>query len=155
MQRHVSRGKPSSLASSARLGWRDNLRVNALDSLCQRLRDDPRVLVLYLFGSQAEGMAHDRSDVDLAVLVGKRISLAEELRLRAIAVEGLRRDDIDFVILDHATPLMRYEVVTRGRRLFARDPVAADAFELRSILTYMDTAYLRRLEHEILREATR
>ena len=126
-----------------------------LDRLCGRLSDDPRVQAIYLFGSEAEGTARDGSDVDLAVLLGQRVSLGDELRLRAIAVEELHRDDIDFVVLDHATPLLRYEVVTRGRRLYARDDFAADMFEHRAIMTYMDTAYLRRMQHEILREAVR
>jgi len=126
-----------------------------LETLCERLAEDPRVQAIYLFGSTAAGMAREGSDIDLAVLIGARISLADELRLRAVAVDALHRDDVDFVILDHAPPLLRYEVVTRGRRLFARDPAAVDIFEHRAIMTYMDTAYLRRMQHDILREATR
>ncbi len=126
-----------------------------LQTLCERLSADPRVQAIYLFGSTADGSAREGSDIDLAVLIGARISLGDELRLRAIAIEELHREDIDFVILDHAPPLLRYEVVTRGRRLFARDSFAADMFEHRAIMTYLDTAYLRKMQHEILREATR
>jgi predicted nucleotidyltransferase len=129
--------------------------VHDLENVCRRLSDDPRVQAIYLFGSAAAGEAREDSDIDLAVMTGKRIGLGDELRLRAIAVEELRRDDIDFVILDHAPPLLRYEVVTRGRRLFARDAAAVDMFEHRSIMTYMDTAHLRRMVRDILREATR
>jgi uncharacterized protein len=129
--------------------------VHGLENLCRRLSDDARVQAVYLFGSAAAGEARDDSDIDLAVLIGQRIGLGDELRLRAIAVEELRRDDVDFVILDLAPPLLRYEVVTRGRRLFARDAAAVDAFEHRAIMTYMDTAHLRRMVSEILREATR
>lgn len=126
-----------------------------LDTVCRRLRDDPRVQAIYLFGSTATGETHARSDVDLAVLLDGPISLGDELRMRAIAVEELHRDDVDFVVLNHATPLLRYEVVTRGRRLFSRDDAASDAYEHRAIMTYMDTEYLRRVQTEILREATR
>lgn len=126
-----------------------------LDTVYRRLRDDPRVQAIYLFGSTATGETHPRSDIDLAVLLDAPISLGDELRMRAIAVEELHRDDIDFVVLNHATPLLRYEVVTRGRRLFARDDAAVDAFEHRSVMTYMDTEYLRRVQRDILREATR
>src|SRR5688572_9906355 len=123
--------------------------MDDLDALCLGLSADPRVQALYLFGSAAANQTRHDSDIDLAVLLGRRIGLAEELRLGALAVETLHRDDIDFVDLDHAPPLLRYEVVTRGRRLFARDSTAVDAFEHRAIMAYMDTAYLRRLEHEI------
>jgi predicted nucleotidyltransferase len=129
--------------------------VHDLENLCRRLSSDPRVQAIYLFGSAAAGKARGDSDIDLAVLTGERMGLGDELRLRAIAVEELRRDDIDFVILDNAPPLLRYEVITRGRRLFARDAAAVDMFEHRSIMTYMDSAHLRRMVSEILREATR
>lgn len=129
--------------------------MHELENLCRRLSGDPRVQAIYLFGSAAAGEARPTSDIDLAVLIGERIGLGDELRLRAIAVEELRRDDIDFVILDNAPPLLRYEVVTRGKRLFARDAAAVDMFEHRAIMTYMDTAHLRRMVSDILREATR
>jgi len=101
--------------------------VPDLETVCRRLRDDPRVQAIYLFGSAATGETHAHSDIDLAVLLDAPISLGDELRMRAIAVEELRRDDVDFVVLNHATPPLRYEVVTRGRRLFARDDAAAYA----------------------------
>ena len=125
-----------------------------LDGVSRRLAAAPAVEAVYVFGSEAAGTATKGSDIDLAIVASGPVTLAEELRLRAIAVEELRRDDIDFVILNHATPLLRYEVITRGRRLFAHDAAVADAFELRAMAEYFDTAYLRRLRHELLREAS-
>lgn len=129
--------------------------MKEIERVARRLSGDPRVDAVYLFGSQASGEADDRSDVDLAVLLREGISLAEELRLRAVAVDELHRDDIDFVILNDAPPLLRYEVVMGGRRLFARDDESADEFEYRAVLRYLDTEYLRRMQHELRREALR
>jgi len=42
-----------------------------------------------------------------------------------------------------------------GRRLFARDDESADEFEYRAVLRYLDTEYLRRMQHELRREALR
>lgn len=125
------------------------------ETLVDRLSRDPRVQAIYLFGSAVEGAIHAGSDIDFAVWTTGELSLGDELRLRAVAVEELHRDDVDFVILDQAPPLLQYEVVTRGRRLFARNPEAADLFEHRAIMRYMDTEQLRRIERELLREATR
>jgi len=129
--------------------------VDDFERVAQRLSEDLRVQAVYLFGSQAAGDADERSDVDLAVLLGQRISLAEELQLRAVVVDELHRDDIDFVVLDHAPPLLKAEVATYGRRLFARDPDVADRFEDRAVIECLDTEYLRRVQYELLREATR
>jgi uncharacterized protein len=125
-----------------------------MERVARRLSEDPRVEAVYLFGSHASGETHEGSDVDLAVLLDGPISLAEELRLRALAVDELHRDDIDFVILNQAPPLLSYEVIG-GRRLFARDATSVDDFEYRTMLRYLDTGYLRRIQHEIRREALR
>lgn len=129
--------------------------MDDLDRVARRLSEDSRVEAVYLFGSQASGEADDRSDVDLAVLLAEGVSLADELRLRAAAVDELHRDDIDFVVLNDAPPLLRYEVVMGGRRLFARDDASAEDFEYRAVLRYLDTEYLRRMQHEYRREALR
>ena len=121
-----------------------------------RLAGDPRVLAVYGFGSRLDsGAVRPASDVDLAILVGRHLSLAEELDVRAEVVEELRRDDVDLVVLDHAPPLLRYEVVATGRRLFTRHQRAAEVFEERTYREYFDTAYLRAVQRELLREATR
>ncbi len=112
-------------------------------------------MAVYGFGSVARGTAGPRSDVDMAVLLDRSLSLKDELRLRSRVVQALRRDDIDFVVLNHAPPLLRYEVVAAGRRLFARDSEAADRFEERAAMECFDTAFLRSTQQQILRDATR
>jgi len=109
-------------------------------------------MAVYGFGSRARGKARPRSDVDLAVLLDRRLSLGDELRLRAEVVETLRRDDVDLVILNQAPPVICYEVVAAGRRLFARDPEAADDFEHRTAMRYFDTEHLRETQRRIARE---
>ncbi len=126
-----------------------------LQLAADRLASDSRVMAVYGFGSCARGTAGPRSDVDVAVLLDRRIGLKEELRLRSQIVEELRRDDIDFVVLNHAPPLLRYEVVAAGQRLFARDSQAADRFEEQAAMECFDTAYLRATQQRILREASR
>jgi predicted nucleotidyltransferase len=127
---------------------RDELRRAA-----DRLARDPRVLAVYGFGSRARGEAGPRSDVDVAVLLERRLDLREELRLRAEVVDELRRDDVDLVVLNQAPPLLRYEVVAAGRRLFARDEETADLFEERAARECFDTAHLRSVQQRLAREA--
>ncbi len=124
-----------------------------LQRAADRLARDPRVEAVWGFGSRARGEAGPRSDVDLAVLLDRRPSLREELRLRAEVVEELRRDDIDLVVLNLAPPLLRYEAVAAGRRLFARDEEAADRFEERAARECFDTAHLRAVQQRLAREA--
>lgn len=117
------------------------------------LAQDCRVQAVYGFGSRVHGNAGPLSDVDIAVSLSAPIPLDEELRLRADVVTALHRDDVDLVILNDAPPLLVYEVVTRGVRLFARDALAMDEFEHRSIMEYFDTQYLRDVQRRLMREA--
>lgn len=129
---------------------RDELEVTA-----ERLSRDPRVLAVYGFGSHARGEAGPGSDVDLAVLLEGPVGLVEELRLRSAAVEALRRDDVDLVVLNHAPPLLRYEVVAAGQRLFSRDDEVVDDFEHRAAMSCFDTAHLRATQQRLVREERR
>lgn len=117
------------------------------------LAANPRVEAAYAFGSRARGDARESSDVDLGVVLGESISLAEELRLRASVVNALARDDVDLVILDHASPVLRHEVLATGRRLFARDGEAADLRETAWQREFLDTAHLREVQRRLMREA--
>lgn len=126
---------------------------SVLERAAERLLEDQRVLAVWGFGSRARGQFGGRGDVDLAVLLTAPLSLREELRLRAGVVEELRRDDIDLVVLNDAPPLLRYEVVAGGQLLSARDPQAAERLEERALREYLDTAYLRRVQRRLAREA--
>ena len=127
--------------------------IDDLQRAADRLIRDPRVLAIWGFGSCARDEAGPRSDVDVAVLLDGELSLVEELRLRSEVVEELRRDDVDLVVLNQAPPLLRYEVIAAGRRLYARDDEFADDFEHRAAMRCFDTAHLRATQQRILREA--
>jgi hypothetical protein len=66
---------------------------------------------------------------------------------------ALKSDAVDLVFLAAATPVLRHEVVTTGRRLYARDAAQADRYEERCILEYLDTAWLRKVQRDLAREA--
>jgi predicted nucleotidyltransferase len=122
--------------------------VEALTALLDR-RDDVRLA--YVFGSVAAGHARRGSDLDVAVLFALPPApaaldvLAEELE----AVAGRR---IDLVNLATAPPLLTHEIIRSGRCIVCRDGGERGEFEARQTLRYLDTAHLRRIQDEYLRE---
>jgi predicted nucleotidyltransferase len=110
---------------------------------------EPRVVAAWVFGSRARGEERPASDLDVAVLLGpgpdaevlSRVSAALARRL------GIETDVVD---LAKSTPVLGFEVVTAGRRVFARDAVAADEAEERSLHAYLDTEHMRRVQHHYL-----
>ena len=128
------------------------MKTDPFDKAAATLAQDPRVEAVYGFGSGIRGTAGPHSDIDLAVLLNQEINLLEELRLRATVVETLRRDDVDLVRLNRSTPLLRYEVLATGRRLFTRDIDAVAHLEIRWLQEYLDTHHLRAVQRQLARE---
>ena len=89
------------------------------------------------------------------MLTDRDSTLQEELAMRSAVAGDLGTDDVDLVFLRRATPVLRYEVVPGGRRLYARDDAEADRFEGRSVMEYFDTAWLRKVQQDLAREALR
>lgn len=109
--------------------------------------DREGVVAAVLFGSQARGRAGPLSDVDLGVwldpVLGVQARLTMRLELLVAATEELGCDEVDLVVLNDATPLLRHRVLRDGERLLDRDPVARVRLETRALLDYLDTAPLR------------
>jgi uncharacterized protein len=87
----------------------------------------PDLLAVYLFGSHAQGTAGTDSDVDLAVLLpgeGDPVSLWQ----LSGDLADIAGTSVDLIDLRATTTVMQYQIVTRGRRLWAKD-VQAGLFE--------------------------
>jgi predicted nucleotidyltransferase len=113
----------------------------------------PKGLVsAYLFGSHAEARSHRESDVDLAVLLDRRVfdtnrkRFEERLRLIGEVGGALRRSDVDLVVLNDAPPELGARIATRGLRLFCSNPELDHAFVRDIQLRAADLApFLRRM----------
>lgn len=103
----------------------------------RRLAEDPRVQLVYLFGSAAQAGRERVGDVDLAVLADPPIGFEELLRLRA----DLAADagcPVDLVSLGGAPIVLAYEVAETGLRLYARNEDVETHFVTRARARYWD-----------------
>jgi predicted nucleotidyltransferase len=104
------------------------------------------IAAAYLFGSRAEGREHRESDVDLAVLFDpsvRRTSLQRQEdaeRLSGHLQRGLRRPDVDLVILNDAPPGLAAKIVTTGRLVYCATPDVEHAFRRDAQLRAADVA---------------
>src|ERR1035437_9036563 len=103
----------------------------------QFLTGDPRVRLVFLFGSAADPGRPAVRDVDLAVLTNPPLSLDELMRLRADVV-GATGAPIDLVSLNDASVILAWEVADSGRCLYARDADAETEFVPRARSRYWD-----------------
>jgi len=123
-----------------------SLDAAALDRLAQSL-DREGVVAAMLIGSQARESTGPLSDIDIGVWHDPALGPPERLRLQlalaAAAEKALDTTEIDIVLLNRATPLMRHRALRDARRLVERDAKTRVRLESRAILDYLDTKPLR------------
>lgn len=100
------------------------------------LARDPRVRLVFLFGSAADPASETVRDVDLAVLTDQPLGLYEELDLRADAAREAG-GEIDLVSLNRASVVLAHEVA-EGTCLYANPPETEDEFVTRARMRYFD-----------------
>lgn len=109
--------------------------------------DRDGVVAAMLIGSQARGTAGPLSDVDVAVWHDPGLPAGSLLSLQLKLAKGARRalhtEEVDVVMLNQASPLLRQRAVRDAKRLIERDRGERVRMETQAILDYLDTKPLR------------
>jgi len=127
--------------------------------LCPVFAGQNKVLLAYLFGSYARGDSGTWSDVDLAVFLRPGIKgdeLFEVYRGLYLAIRNaLSTERFDLLLLNRASLLLKFEVVSWGRLIYARSEEVLNSFEIDVIRRYQDTACLRKVQNWYFQERIR
>lgn len=126
-----------------REGARRVLSPSLLHRAAEWLDERFGVDALWVFGSEATGMATDTSDVDLAALFRRRPSALELLAARADLGQLLFRD-VDLVDLDRASPIQVLQVLRYGKLVLDRDPARRNRLVAAAPGRYEDLRIVRR-----------
>jgi hypothetical protein len=110
-----------------------------LAELSELLAPEEALMVVVLFGSQADGRARPDSDLDVAVLTCDKLSeqalQSLRLRLTVLLMEHFRiRADV--VILNHAPPFLKQQIFNKGLEVFVRDHDSWIAFKVKGYREY-------------------
>ncbi|MBR7889603.1 nucleotidyltransferase domain-containing protein [Marinomonas sp. A79] len=107
----------------------------------------PEVRLVYLFGSQADGSAGPSSDVDIAVLLEKKLDSVARFDLEQILAIKLDKD-VDLVDLLTASTVLQNQVIMNGELLFGSENEQAK-FEMQIMSMYQ---HLNEERADILQE---
>jgi predicted nucleotidyltransferase len=110
----------------------------------------------YLFGSGKEGLVKTGSDLDLGIYLNRKCGIDDLAKIRADLQETLHFEDVDIVILNDASPVLRFEAVS-GNRIFSREKVKEAEFASITAREYEDeTAMLNKALsfHSLLHKGT-
>lgn len=113
-----------------------------ISTLQQRLSGYPEIVAAYLFGSVLTGKMNPMSDVDVALLLQDRVSLPRELSLSFDVISDVQKTfqrEADVKVLNHITDLpFLYEVLSKGKLIYERDPAIHRGFVARAVIDYLD-----------------
>lgn len=98
------------------------------EPICRVAELHQEVRAVYIFGSQSRGVARPDSDVDLGVLYRSRQALSATLQLERELEQAVGRK-IDLIDASRAGAFLALDIV-RGERVFCRDLIDTDLFEL-------------------------
>jgi predicted nucleotidyltransferase len=97
----------------------------------------PDVVAVWAFGSAQGGEIQLGSDVDVAVLGERPLSLDDRLQILDQLQAQLQFADIDLIVLNEANVILRFEAVS-GKLLFCRDEQQMAAFVSLAAREYED-----------------
>jgi len=132
----------------------------SLDKIHDNLKDlfasDDNVILAFAFGSIVAGKIHSSSDIDIAVLLRScrdrhecaEIALSLGERLSAT----LNTDRVDLVVLNTASPLLMFEVATKGILIYERQVGLADSFKLKAVKMRMDAKKFTELDKAAIKK---
>ena len=104
---------------------------------------DENVIAAWVFGSAQGGEVEDESDLDIALLCHSAPTLDNLAELRSHIQKALGFEDIDIVVINNSSPILRFEAL-EGRRLFSRNPAQVAAFQSLTAREYEDEMALSR-----------
>lgn len=132
---------------------------SSLQALVAYLREQPDVVLVYLFGSHARQQARPQSDLDIALLLDERDRMPFELLERRLDLtaraEEIVRGPVDVVLLNRTSLLLQGQVLSEGRLLYAADKAAQVEYEARTRALYFDFQPRLRQHRKVLIEAAR
>lgn len=125
--------------------------LNRAERAARFLATDPRVKLVFLFGSAVDPDRKSVGDVDVAILTDRPLGLYELLDLKADVAQAAG-GEVDLVLLNGASVVLAREVAVTGRCLHADPPELETEFVTRSNMEYLDFKWYLDQQWKILGE---
>ena len=108
--------------------------------------------LLLLFGSQAEGTQHPRSDVDIAYYSKKDLDLMDEAHMIVDLAPVVKSEQIDLVNMKTAPPLLLQAIFKNPQLLYAKDTYLFSNLSAYAFKRYVEAKPLLTMRSERLKE---
>lgn len=107
---------------------------------------------LALFGSQATGLTHPKSDFDIAYSPKKEIDYGKEYEMNIELMRVFKSPDVEVVNTHKGTPLLNYYVAFQSQLLAETTIHSFAQFQTYSFKIYIEAKPLFKLQREYIKE---
>lgn len=110
-----------------------------------------KIAFAYIFGSCAKGELKNTSDIDFAIYLYGHLDADKYLDLKMKLTEAGKRE-VDLVILNTASPLLKFEIYKNHKLIFTRDRLLESNYKIRVLFEfndmkkYLDLSYKKLIE---------
>ena len=122
--------------------------MNAILARISSLLAEEGAAFAFVFGSYGRPSFGPESDIDIAVSFAPRKLLPGELLALAAELHEAAGRRIDLADLLECDPILRMQVLRRGRAFFVRDAKALSEFRMKTPSLYFDVKIARRAVEE-------
>lgn len=126
--------------------------IKALKSQIASVAKKHQLDMVVLFGSQATGKTHPKSDVDIGFTASRSMELKELFGIEIDICKALGREDVEFVNLEKISPTMKKVIGDDGILLYEKFPGSFILFKLYAFKLYVETKFLRDLRYQSLQK---
>ena len=127
------------------------MEIEAIKPQIAEIARKHKLDLVVLFGSQARGKTHPKSDVDIGYIGPKSFDMNASFKAEGEISHLLKREDVEFVNLRRVSPLMKKVVCDEGAVLYERESGVFTLFKLYALKMYAETKPLRALRYESLK----
>lgn len=101
------------------------------------LMDYEDIIFAYIFGSYVQGKMRADSDIDIAIYLEKKIDIETYLEIKMHLSEACKRE-VDLIVLNDATPLLKYQIYKNNILLFTRNRTIETSYKVKTLFEYSD-----------------
>jgi len=130
------------------------IKIKLADPLIKLAANDPAIELLWLYGSQAKGTAHEKSDIDLAVVFKEweKDIIKRRLRPELLAIEwqqelSLKEGELSILDMNIAPIPLAMSVLQSGTLLLSKNR-ARQLQEQQRIMSKWEIDYLYHYQHQ-------
>lgn len=107
--------------------------------LSDYFKNNSDIATVYIFGSYGTRLYNSElSDLDLAIILNRELTLKEEMQIDAEISLILESDNFDVIILNKARVDICYQVLATGTILYERDKILTADFVEETLKYYFD-----------------